>query len=176
MSSGTKSLPRQATSHCLSQRWPSSMLSYGVTWPEWVNLFRQFTPLDWMNDEVGINGNTWISICKKCCFMGLKFCSWARELCCHWNQSLSDCWIITRGLLRYPKWPNAYYLIIKKLAMFWNGKLSLTTRLLLEVLLNLATVMLCYLPCVFRCLESLAVEVLACQALTAFSIFWAQNN
>ena len=32
----------QATSHCLNQCWPRSMLPYGVTWPQWVNkpLFR----------------------------------------------------------------------------------------------------------------------------------------
>ena len=29
---------RQATSHCLSQCWPRSMLPYGVTRPQWVNI------------------------------------------------------------------------------------------------------------------------------------------
>ena len=29
---------RQATSHCLSQCWPRSLLLYGVTRPQWVNM------------------------------------------------------------------------------------------------------------------------------------------
>ena len=28
---------RQATSHCLTQCWPSCMTPYGVIWPQWVN-------------------------------------------------------------------------------------------------------------------------------------------
>ena len=41
---------RQATSHYLSQCWPSSMLSYGVTRSQWVNL----TAIEvnvWMNND-----------------------------------------------------------------------------------------------------------------------------
>ena len=37
---------RQASSHYLSQCWPRSLSSYGVTRPQWVNLYRA--------------GNTWV--------------------------------------------------------------------------------------------------------------------
>ena len=54
---------RQATSHYLSQCWPSSMSPYGITRPQWVN-----------SSPPGQNGRHFAGNIFRCIFVNEKFC------------------------------------------------------------------------------------------------------
>ena len=43
---------RQATSHYLSQCWPTSMSPYGVTWPQWVKITTTSPRAQWVKSNV----------------------------------------------------------------------------------------------------------------------------
>ena len=114
----------QATSHCLSQCWPSSMSRSGVTRPQWVNIKENPSLLQHHCRKCGL------AICNKCSearstipIMGYEYdvrvCDNCKEVITddEWVGLLSStfsCWIL---LMKYEKY---IFISIHILILRWH--------------------------------------------------------
>ena len=90
---------RQATSHYLSQCWPRSLSPYGVTSPQWVNIFFHHSPKGKMHMK--INTITHLKITKiKATFPGSQWTDMISISCLilHWHALTT---VLTYRLLQY---------------------------------------------------------------------------
>ena len=79
----------QTTSHYLSQCWPRSLLPYGVTRPQWIDIF--------CVEMFSISG--FPSVAHYCCFVKLMHTTYAKQFW-GWARSAPFCmWCMHMGLL-----------------------------------------------------------------------------
>ena len=122
---------RQATSHYLSQCWPSSMLPYGVTRPQWVNISVSYQPirmgfmwLSWWYRFRKIEKFLYTFIQKKY-FCGAFNSLWLCDTYLSLNWVILGFWLMTCCLFGTKQyWNSADLILEKKTSVKFESKYS----------------------------------------------------